>query len=123
VAFFCFAFLVKTMSNSSALVKPVFTSSMAGTLATLTVGAGNVGLAVAGTAVAVPGALAIAAVAAVGWVGGQIWEFFSSRRQPALRTINVTAVAVEDDDEDTPFVDCLTSLFDQEISLMQQGIF
>ena len=73
--------------------------------------------------VGVPGVLAIATVGALGWLGGQVWEFFSSRRKPARRTINVTAVAVEDDEEDTPLMDCLTSLFDQEISLMQQGIF
>jgi hypothetical protein len=113
------------MSNSNNVL-PAATSVALGSITSVALGGSGVGLAVMGTGVGIPAAVAVATVSAVGWVLGSIFNLF--RPRPKHKVINVTAVAVDDDNDDDELLalPCVTPLmvaYDMELGLLAQGIF
>lgn len=109
------------MTNTNKLV-PAATSAALATVTSAALGGGSVGLAAMGGALAIPAAVAVATVGAVGWVLGSIFNLF--RPSPKRAVVNVTAVAVVDDDPPAlPEVTSLMLAYDMELGLLAQGIF
>ena len=109
------------MTNNSPLV-PVATSVSLATVTSVALGGGSVGLVALGGGIAIPAAIASFTVGAVGWVLGSIFNLF--RPSPRHDVINVTAVAVVDDEPPAlPEVTSLMLAYDMELGLLAQGIF
>ena len=108
------------MSNNNSIT-PYFAGGAAAGAGALALGGGSVGLAVAGTAVGVPAAVAVGTLYCVGFVAGKVFDFFKPSPKPAARkVINVTAVRVEEDED---LLSDLERAYSQELHLISQGIF